>query len=219
MIAPSSQQPKHECVIVFTALVKTNGKKWPVPTQGGDCDRGVVGVWGWWRTEDGVEGCWACGVNSRSGSGVHLCVIWAELGLASLLSKYLHANWCYLIHLSVKRFHNFKNWRGGGPLMALSWQFDSDFIIRAWCYNKQELSCPIRHARWRSPSPPDSLHPSALLQLLTLCELPHRPDSLSVSHCACLGREQEGSCPTHWYNCDQVEQPSHNKKSLPHSNY
>lgn len=45
--------------------------------------------------------------------------------------------------------------------MALSWQFDSGSIIRAWVYNKQELSRLIRHARWRSlyPNPTlDSLH-------------------------------------------------------------
>lgn len=84
--------------------------------------------------------------------------------------------------------------------MALSWQFDSDFIIRAWFYNKQELSCPIRHARWRSPSPPDSLHPycppptpyfvrgaSNIGQILSLC----------ISLCVCLGGEQEGSYPVH----------------------
>lgn len=30
------------------------------------------------------------------------------------LSEYLHANWCYWLHLSVKRFHKLKYWRGAG---------------------------------------------------------------------------------------------------------
>lgn len=86
----------------------------------------------------------------------------AGLGRAASLSGYLHANRCYLIpHPSVARFHNFKNWRGRAPPVALSWQFDSDFIIRPCFYNKQELSCLIRHARQRplaSPPPPPPIH-------------------------------------------------------------
>lgn len=51
----------------------------------------------------------AAGVISWRCSAAHLHVGCADLGHAGSLSKYLHANWCYLIHLSVKRFHNFKN--------------------------------------------------------------------------------------------------------------
>lgn len=87
-------------------------KKKIVPTQGGDCNSwwvvGGVGVVEWWRSGYRVESYWACVVISSSGSGAHLCLVSADLGLASLLSKYLHANWCYLIHLSVKCFQNFK---------------------------------------------------------------------------------------------------------------
>lgn len=148
LIATNSQQPKHELVIM-----KTNGKKWAVPTQGADCDSWWVGgAWGW------VSMGWGCGVISQSCSAAHLRVDCADLGHAGSLSKYLHANWCYLIQLSVMRFQKFKNWRRRGSLVALSWQFDSDFIIRAWFYNKQELSCLIRHARRCSPPPPPPPH-------------------------------------------------------------
>lgn len=107
----------------------------------------------------------------------HLHVGCADLGFVGLLSKDLHANWPYWIHLSVMCFHEFKNWRRQGSLLALSWQFDSGFIIRAWFYNKQELSCLIRHARWRS------LYPNPTLDLL---QSPLPPSNAS------LGEERRG---------------------------
>ncbi len=80
--------------------------------------------------------------------------------------------------------------------MALRWQFDSDFIIRAWFYNKQGLSCSIRHAWRRSPSP--RLAPPPLPHRLLLSErrakLPTVARvSLPLSLSVCLGKEQEGS--------------------------
>lgn len=123
----------------------------------GDCD-----IWGQWG--DSVI---------SQGSGVPLtCVLAVQiLGWPGSLSKDLHANWCYWIHLSVTCFHKFKNWRRQGSLVALSWQFDSGSIIRAWVYNKQELSRLIRHAQWCSlyPSPTlDSLH--SCLNLMPVSE-------------------------------------------------
>lgn len=156
---------------------------------------------GWWELGRGLLGC---GVISRSCSATHLRVRLADLGCTGSLSKYLHANWCYLIHLSVMRFHKFKNWRRRAPPVALSWQFDSDFIIRAWFYNKQELSCLIRHARRRSPgphrhrpkAPPDSPHAHCPHPFLVRREgkAPniHHPLSPTVPLPAWL--EQEGSC-------------------------
>lgn len=77
--------------------------------------------------------------------------------------------------------------------MALSWQFNSDFIIRPWFYNKQELSCLIRHARQRSPSPtcstPPTTHPTPRAMLPTTTS---PPPPLSLSLCL-LSREQEGA--------------------------
>lgn len=109
-----------------------------------------------------IWGQWGGGGVSQ-GSGVLLtCVLAVQiLGRPGSLSRDLHANWCYWIHLSVMCFHRFKNWRRRASLMALSSQFDSGSIIRACVYNKQELSRLIRHARWRSlyPNPTlDSLH-------------------------------------------------------------
>lgn len=120
--------------------------------KGPDCD-------GWW--ESGplglTEGLLGRGVISRSCSAARSPT---GLGRGASLSRYLHANGCYLIpHPSVARFHKFKNWRGRAPPVALSWQFDSDFIICACFYNKQELSCLIRHARRRPVAPPPPLPP------------------------------------------------------------
>lgn len=137
------------CHCVHRTHETTNRKKWTVQTQGGDCDS-WRGGWGW-AGEAVVKLAGAAWPLSR-------CRHRAGLDRAGSLSKYLHANWCYLIHLSVKRFHHFKNWKGGGSLVALSWQFDSDCIIRACFYNKQELSCTIRHARRHRPLSP--LHPT-----------------------------------------------------------
>lgn len=113
------------------------------------------GSLGWrqwrWRLTEGLLGR---GVISQS-RALRAARSPAVSGRAASLSRHLHANWCYLIlHPSVARFHKFKNWRGRAPPVALSWQFDSDFIIRACFYNKQELSCLIRHARRRPLAPP-----------------------------------------------------------------
>lgn len=109
-----------------------------------------------------IWGQWGRGVISQGGGVPLTCVLAVQIvGRPGSLSKDLHANWCYWNHLSVIRFHKFKNWRRRGSLVALSWQFDSGSIIRAWVYNKQELSRLIRHARWRTlyPNPTlDSLH-------------------------------------------------------------
>lgn len=72
----------------------------------------LAGAWEWWwggRRALGGGGQWGRGVISWSCSAAHLRVSFADLGRAGSLSKYLHANWCYLIHLSVMRFHKFKN--------------------------------------------------------------------------------------------------------------
>lgn len=55
-------------------------------------------------------GQWGGGVVSQ-GSGVpRTCVLAVQiLGRPGLLSRDLHANWCYWIHLSVMCFHKFKN--------------------------------------------------------------------------------------------------------------
>lgn len=121
-------------------------------TMNCSCSEGNSDIWGQWG-----------GRVISQGSGVPLtCVLAVQiLGCPGSLSKDLHANWCYWIHLGVMCFHKFKYWRRWGSLVALSWQFDSGSIICAWVYNKQELSRLIRYAQWRSlyPNPTlNSLH-------------------------------------------------------------
>lgn len=160
MIANSSQQPKHKFLIT-----EGDGEKWSAATR-----RGLIATV--WRGSGPLgalvpavgltEGLLGRGVFSRSCGAAYSP---AGLVRAASLSRYLHANWCHLIpRPTVARFHKFKNWRGRAPPVALSWQFDSDFIIRACFYNKRELSCLIRHARQRPLAPPPSTTAHPLTQ-------------------------------------------------------
>lgn len=101
----------------------------------------------------------------------------------------------------------FINWREWSFLLPLRRQFDSDFIIRAWFYNKQELSCLIRQApqspqKASTPLPnlPDPRCPHHTYAVRMRRGSKESPGSMSQSLCLHGGR-RGAALSTKAFNC------------------